>query len=535
MNLKRLKPHVLVAVLVTVLMTFLSCQNLDTVNLNQPDTERALSTPEDVESLIQGSLVAWFRAHNRWGVEHLAVMADALTWSWGNYSGQDMSSEPRIAYPNNTSYRYQNALQLPWERMYAAISAASDGIRQINANEEEFSRVIDTHRAKAMAKLAQGLAMGYLACFFDRAFILDENTDLEEVGKTLSFDDYKPYTEVMDAALKMLDDAIALFEGGPAFTAGSDWFNGLELTNEDLAKIAHSYVARYMAQVARTPAERQAVDWNAVMAHLQKGIDVDFAPHGDGSFSDWWHSNQWFHNDRGASWGRLDYKMIGGADESDGYQTWLDTPVQLRTEFDMVTSDKRLTGLTLQNYAGEDVDGGIYAGNWGPSPFRANRGTYHFSKYGYYRYENFGLSGNQGPMPVYLVAEKDFLMAEAFLHTGQGDAAAALIDKYHVTNGGYPSAAGAPIGNITDPKDPKPGASLWSILKYEKQIECLQTGAGLEYFDNRGWGDLVTNTPIHAPVPAKELEILQVPTYTFGGGGEGSAPKVNLGPPAPPR
>jgi hypothetical protein len=103
---------------------------------------------------------------------------------------------------------------------------------------------------------------------------------------------------------------------------------------------------------------------------------------------------------------------------------------------------------------------------------------------------------------------------------------AALINKTRVNNGGYPPAtAAAGKGSVDQDRDPKDGATLWQMLKYEKHLEILMTGAGLEYFDNRGWGDLVTNTPIQWPIPAKELNVLQREIYTFGGGGEGSAPK----------
>ncbi|NIR52084.1 hypothetical protein GWO43_26190 [candidate division KSB1 bacterium] len=534
MKPKVFKLNIILTVLVGVGLVFISCQSLDTASLNEPDTERALGTPEDVEALIKGSMLAWFRAHNRWGVEHMGVMADALTWSWGNFGGQDMSSEPRIAYPNNTSYVYQSHLDLPWQRMFSALSAASDGLRQIRTGGLIIENETRTHRAEAFAKLVQGLATGYIACFYDRAFILDETVNIDEVGPAITLDQYSPYQEVMATAIAQLEEAIELLETGPAIETEEDWVNGVIMTNEDLAKVAHSYTARYLAQVARSPEERAAVDWNKVKSHAERGVTEAFAPQGDGTFGDWWHSQQWFHNDRGASWGRLDYKMIGGADESDGYQNWLNTPVQQRTEFDMVTGDQRLSGITIKNHADEDVDGGIYAGNWGASPFRANRGTYHFSKYGYYRYENFGLSGNQGPMPIFLPEENDFLIAEALLRMGDAAGAAALIDKTRVTNGGYSpamEASGGNIGNPDDPRSPLNGSSLWAMLKYEKHLECLMTGAGLEYFDNRGWGDLVTDTPLHAPVPAEELEVLRESVYTFGGGGPGSAPKLSAGPP----
>ena len=57
-------------------------------------------------------------------------------------------------------------------------------------------------------------------------------------------------------------------------------------------------------------------------------------------------------------------------------------------------------------------------------------------------------------------------------------------------------------------------------------INQFKTAGGLAYFDDRGWGDLVTDTPIHFPIPAKALEILFEANYTFGGGGDASASKA---------
>ncbi|MFQ6115648.1 MAG: hypothetical protein ACE5NG_16430 [bacterium] len=376
MNKKISISHVLLTLLVGICLVYMGCQELETVNLNQPDTERALAEPGDVEALIAGSMLSWFLIHQEWGMEHQIVTADALTCSWGNYGMRFTSSEPRQAFPNKTSYRYINAITRPWQRCYRAISAASDGLRQI-AGGLKIGDEVQTHRAKAFGKLVQGLATGYLACFYDKAFVLDETVNLET--DILSF---KPYNEVMDAAIQMLEDAIDLLENGPDFTTEEGWINGVTLTNMELAEIAHSYIARYLAQVARSPEERAAVDWNKVKFHAERGVTKAFAPYGDGGFDNWWHSAQWFHNDRGASWARLDYKMIGGSDKSDGYKNWLETPVAQRTEFDMDTDDKRLWDGTLDESGNQNP--GIYAGNWGPSPFRANRGTYHFSKYGYY-------------------------------------------------------------------------------------------------------------------------------------------------------
>lgn len=517
---KKINKLTIFLVLVAMGLVFVACQSLNTANTNEPDTARALGTPADVESLIRGSILQWWLgAQNGSGIEHAATMADALTYSWGNYGSREMSSEPRIAYPNRTDWTYSGALELPWNDFYGALSATSDGLKQIRDEGLEITDAVLTHRAEAFAKFVQGLCLGSLACYFDQAFILDETVDLATDVLEL-----KSYQEVMTVAIAALEEAANLMETGPAFSLEENWINGLTPDNLELAKIVHSYIARFLAQVARDPAERAAADWVKIKSEAMKGIDEDFAPVGDGTEDDWWHSQQWFHNDRGGTWGRVDYKHIGGADESGAYQNWLNTPVAQRIEFDMVTSDKRISGLTIKDFNDEDVDGGTYYGNFGPSPFPPSRGTYHHSKYGMHRYEQNQLSGGSNPMPTFLVVEIDLLIAEAFLRMSDGPNAATLINKTRSANGGYTDLTGAEaIGNPADPRSPS--TSLWAMLKYEKGLECLQTGFGLEYFDNRGWGDLPTGTPLHAPVPAEELEVLQLDLYTHGGSTGRVAPK----------
>ncbi|MEE2876585.1 MAG: hypothetical protein VX822_02210 [Candidatus Neomarinimicrobiota bacterium] len=511
------------AAVLAVVFVFSGCQDesfLETTNINQPDESRALASPADVESLVKGSVVSYFAAHDYGGYEHLLVSSDVMTCSWGNALMKESSSEPRVALPNTTSHTYSYAIENNWYRMYRAISSANDGLRAIEGGMLIGENGADNERAKAFAKLIQGMAHGLLACFYDKAFIFDETVDLNTDQLEL-----KPYTEVMAAAISQLEEAASIADAN-SFTMES-WWSGLDHTNEDVSKLAHSFAARYLAQVARNPVERAAVDWGKVITHVSKGITESLAPHGDG-YNNWIHSGQEFHNDRGRSWARLDYKFIGGADASDGYKDWLATDVQARTEFFMEISDKRVT-------TGEDSDGdgledeGLYAGARGPSPFRANRGTYHFSRYSYHRYEDFAGGGYVAPIPILTSAEMDFLHAEALLHQGKGDEAAAIIDKYHADLGGYPSSVGTSVGSISDVMGPIDGpvspGSLWSMLKYNKMMEVVQTGAGIEFYDVRGWGDMTNGTAIHHPVPAKELGVLQKEIYTFGGvGGTDAAP-----------
>ena len=187
------------------------------------------------------------------------------------------------------------------------------------------------------------------------------------------------------------------------------------------------------------------------------------------------------------------------------------------------------TVLTYPQNSGTDFE------YWGVAgPFPSSRGTYHYSSHTHKRYRDYLDNGDNGPMVQMKVTEMDMLMAEALLRTGgSAGAVADLINKTRVERAQLePATAGTPAGspdhgpNDLTYKPTQAGATLWDMLKYEKNIDCYVAGSGRAWFDKRGWGDLITGTLLHFPVPGAELEVLQLQIYTFGGvGGPGSAPK----------
>ena len=78
----------------------------------------------------------------------------------------------------------------------------------------------------------------------------------------------------MAAAIADLDEAILLSQQ-TSFTIPADWMS-VEMTSAELARLAYSYKARFRANVARTPAERSAVNWTQVIADADNGIYSDF-------------------------------------------------------------------------------------------------------------------------------------------------------------------------------------------------------------------------------------------------------------------
>ncbi len=480
--------------------------NLEVQNIDTPDTERVLASSGDVESLIASSYLAYWQGIQSWAPGMaLSVTADQLTGSWGNFAMQDLSSEPRAAWDNSSSYRYSYHTEFPWFGLYNAISNANDGLKAMARDDIQ---VEEEARAKAFAKFVQGLSHGFIALFFDQGFVFDETVDLNNDVLEL-----KPYNEIMDAAIGMLEEAIAIANTN-SFEIPDTWVNGLTLTNEDLAKLAHSYIARYMTQVARDENERANVNWAAVINHVNAGITEDFAPVGNGDFDAWWKITHYFGQNH--IWVRADYKTIGWTDQSGNFDAWLgddsDAAVANRDQIEIDPLDRRVTGA-----AGDPTSEGKDFRYKGSALHRPDRGLYHRSFYQHKRWEGHLLSGATGPMVEMTVTEMNLIKAEALYYTGDLSGAADLVNLTRTTRGEMDPLTGN-----------EPDFYFW--LKYEKRIEAFLVGVGTGFFDARGWGMLVRNTPIHFPIPGSEIETIggqyNISNYTFGGGGPGSAPKL---------
>lgn len=481
---------------------------LEVPNENNPDRERVLAKATDIEGVIGGSMLIWWGGSNysspSWA---LSTAADEGTMSWGNFGMQQLSSEPRVAWPNDPAWTYRATTQTPWYGNYGALSSVYDGLTAIAANAAAASQ-IDVNRAKAFAKLVQGLSHAYLALFYDSAFVFDETVNLETDVLEL-----KPYPDVAAAAYAELQEAIDI-AGANSFTIPNEWFDGNPMTNTQLARFAHSLLARYLSQMARSPAERAAADWNAIIGHVDAGItsDIEIVSNGDR----FWKSLQWYgYQVSNTTWARADYKTIGFYDTSGGFTNWLATPVAQRNEFLLETPDRRIIGDGGSKTNGTDFK------YMGPSRFPSARGTYHYSFYGGSRYAEYAQSNATAPARWMTTVEMQLIKAEGLLRTGGSKQAVAdIINATRVTRGKLPPA------EATD-------ADLMDKLIYEKRIEGYLLCSGCAYFDRRGYGPPaptgpafhqgpVEGTPAHFAPPGLELNVLQKPLYTYGGvGNEG--------------
>lgn len=506
--------------LLAVLWTAVACADLAVVNQNDPDRERAISSSSDVEALISGGFQSWYVvAHHSYPGAAMSVAADAHSSSWGNYGMRDSGWEPRKAYDNDPAYSYDEVNRIPWQRSYRSLAAVRDGFLAIEAGTRiDEGGTDNTDRAVAFGTLIQALTLANLAVIFDRSFIVDETVDdvlaLELQG----------YNQVWAAAETKFGEVIQM-AGGASWTIPSTWvgFNG-DWSASYLAEVARTYRARYRTQVPRNPAERDAVDWGAVLRDAEAGISKDYAGNYRRS-GDWtWHRSK-TNAASYASWARIDYRTVGPSDASGEWETWINASHDAKRPFDIDTDDRRITG-------GAPNEHGKYIRYMGNSPFPANRGIYHFSNYLDVRWDHLRQNRWVGIFPDMTAQELEFLVAEANYRLGNPEATMATVNKYRTESGELPPFTSvnerAPGGDRCVPQLPDGSCgTLWDAYKYEKRIELFHYGLGTEYFDDRGWGDLVTDTWEQLPIPGGELDILLMEMYTFGGpGGEFAAPDI---------
>jgi hypothetical protein len=524
----------------------LACQDLDVTNPNNPDRETVVRSASDVEALIATSFRRWFNlTQNTTPSTALSAAADEFTSGFTDFGTHEAGIEPRQAIDNGpVSPNSPN--RVPISTLYSIASAVNIGIQAIDRHDLKIisGTTDNTRRALAFAKFVQGLAHSYAALLYDQSWVYSESVDTDTIrfggGSTHVQDLIRPYTEVRDTALAQLREALRLAEAN-TFTlpggAAGEWIPGVALSNQEFARVINSYIVRTLVYTARSPQERAQVDWPLVIQHIDAGITTDFAPAGTPDVMESWYKQRASRH-RTVTPGdfmRVDYMVVGPADQSDRFVEWHAKPWSARTPFIMVdVQDRRIisspTAPCTSAQAVALANEGSYLGCHAVAVFAAARGT---GQQSYYYYHRMGRQNtfNTGPLVVMTVDEMNLLKAEALIRLGRADEAVPLINRTRVNNGQLPpvTVAGVPgtAPNCTPRKFNGQCGSLWDALRYEKRIEGLGVDPGVAHWDGRGWGALAENTPIHYPMPGNELELLGIQMYTTGGGMGGSAPPPN--------
>lgn len=498
-----------------------ACVDLGVANVDAPDRERALSEAGDVEALISGTFRTWWDLQQGQGPgPALSSMADEITGSQANFGFQDQGMEPPRPIINQTAYQWGYWVYDPWLLTNRALASIRDGLQSIaQLGLQLGDNGADNPRILAFAKFMQGLFLGNVALQYDRGFILDET--VEDPLKM----ELQPFPEVMTAARAKLTEARDI-AGKNAFTIPAGWMGTDSYSSDELVRLTHSYEARFMAQVARTPAEREQVDWDEVLSHVNSGVTEDFGVNLDGPSGVWQIVLKGFMG-IGSD---IDLALLGPADQSGAYSAYEATAPDQKAPFTIDTDDRRIRGADSLKAPG------AYVHYRSTIIQPAERGSWYQSNYAPWWYFDLDQTGF-GFAPELTVTEMGFLAAEAYIRTSRPDLALPYINARREAVGKLPPAtvdgvSGArcvprSAGLLKKASDRAEGAcgDLLQTLIYEKQIETAFLYAGSSWYDHRGFGTLRTGRAVQSPLPQVDLDLLGLPVYTFGGvGGPGAAP-----------
>jgi hypothetical protein len=558
---------------VAALAAAASCNSLDVQNPNDPDAKRALADPTAIEALGSGALRTWFNAYTSLrgaGVLDAQARSYASSWNNGNLNFYSSVDNPDAApdqwtrlttprsWQNDPAAAARTSIDAFWGGgldetsasrggFYSTLSSSNDVLAAIRKNGAVIRSASDTKRIETISAFMQGASLMMLALQYDKAYVVDENSDLNTLQ-------YQNRALVRDAAVTKLQAAAALATAN-SFTTPAGWTNGISYTNVQIAQIANTMAAMTLAYWPRDNSELVKVDWAKVATFAANGMStgtpVDFMFIQDGYVA--WISElmNWFD---GIDGGRMHTRVSHFLDPATQMDPWPLAGNPQPNSPDLRLGDGSFGNTNTQGSFGTvpvTTRGGTDYAWSGVAIMRPSRGSYHQSNIAQVRFDytrTMDPSGQYygyGRAPLIIASLNDLLWAEALLRQGAANAPAAitLINKTHVTRGGLPSAAiNAGIGSDADGPCmangvlAKSGAActLWSILLYEKEVELPGLGPAPFWEQRRvpvtlggGWtGDnsprryiqgLLPGTPREMPVPYKELGVLGQALYTWGG------------------
>ena len=540
---------------VLVAVVLAACKDpLTVANVNNPDRLRVLGSPSDLETLTYGAFRTMFVSTIGGSDDNIPSQARVMSFenssSLANFGMSARGAIPRNFIDNSRGNQVSAGNLKDFNGLSRAARSAADGLNRLSVGGVSLGSAAQDARIKAFAWFTLGMSLGRLALVYDSATIIKPYDDLSFIPP-LSY-----YSDVMAAALADMDSALTWTAASTtATTAGAangfplpaTWINGNAFTAAQFTQLVRSYKAELRADVARTPAERAAVDWTAVkndaVAGITADVNVTYASSPSWSIA----LNQIYTY---AQWGQASSFIIGMADSSGAYDTWLAAPNANKVPFTVVTADRRFPqGL---NRVAQQANSPALPPN--AVQYFRNRSSgdspsdvYGQSQYDFYRFQAFYNTAQIGTNGPAMLSKNqiDMLLAEAYLRPGTNQniaLAVALINPYRVRAGlpaltgitalGQPVPGGAKACVPRVPQGPAFTSAacgdIWEAMKWEFRMENMYVGYTAWFFPMRGWGDLPEGTTLNWPVPWQEMDTRREPFYNLGGIG-GTAAAVGKG------
>lgn len=545
-----------VAAIAATMVGLAGCEkSLEVTNPNQGETARVLATADDAEALLGTYYKRWSSGLHG-SVTNLEAMTAIMSlMNYSSLANNCANARTPFSGAANTN-QAGNTCAAEQYRLFSYMGevnrVASSFLTQLQ-NGLSLGSDARTARDRAFAEFLRGLSIGYAALMHDSVAVVSEGQSAEDPGVLIG---YKDAADSSYVAFQRALDATNLNASGPqGFPLPDTWIpSPTSFTKVEFAKLIRSYRARIRANMARTPAERAAADWDAIIADAQNGITSDHLITTSttvGPGNSW--RQQWLSF---TTWHQMPPFFIGMADTSGSYAAWIATPMGERgaggISFTMATPDLRFPqGATRAEQQADFAITSCQAVGSVCKRYFVNRPNggdatsglgFGWSNYDFVRFYQWNVSAagtaRNGPTIFMTKAEIDMLQAEGLYRKGNLAAAGALVNITREKNGlpaitNFSATAVVPGGNACVPKVPQGPSfntvgcgTLWEAMKYEKRIETAYTHYSAWFLDGRGWGDLPKDTPLFWAVPYQEL---QTRGYSLGqlygaGPGVGTAP-----------
>ena len=536
-----LRSSVLGTALAVALMVTGGC-NLNIENPNAPDKNRAFADPAGLAKLMSGAFRTWVGTRgDYYGALPMTAMADNYTASWNNaairfYNSVGSDCPSRCGWTNSATAPEAAggpSVESQWYGYYTVLVSANavlSGIKNGVCFDDDCTADSSlTVRNKAVAKMLQGMALAGVSLVYDQGFVVDENTDLTNISSI----PFSTRAEVRDAALQKFDEAYT--EAGVAtWSTENEWAGvgaGQAYTNTQIQQLIRTMQAELIAMWPRNGAENVAAAWAQVVTDASQGVSsgtpFDFQYYVDIT------GRECGDLDCVKTWGnsigtmRVDTR-VAAMITTNHVSPW---PDPAGNPCPTVSPDKRVGdgsyGPTDDFNGYSTVAATANAGTdfacSGVAIFPPARGQYHQSNLQHIRYQDLAYRGEDLPTadgtgqdPLYTRQMNDLLWAEGLIRSGGDKALAAqLINNSRFGRGGLTALTGGEADTV-----------LLDALHYEQEIEFMGQGPtpffnrrrieGLTFSSKSGLFDQ-TGTPRQMPVPAKEMDVLQRATYTFGG------------------
>jgi hypothetical protein len=249
-------------------------------------------------------------------------------------------------------------------------------------------------------------------------------------------------------------------------------------------------MARFKVYSARNLFETNATSWSTVLSYAEKGISSDFEVYMDNVNWKQWVFHYTYERD---DWVRVDARIIHLMDSNYPWRLTNGSDPGVAT-----SADARLASdFTHDNTC----------------PFKPERGYYHYSFYNYTRIPY--TFSNPDFFPEFYTNELELIKAEAYARMNDmGQAITILNASSRSTRGNLPNLSASSTQD-----------QVLDAVFYERDIELFVAGFGGSFFDMRRTDRLQKGTVMNFPIPSKELNVLGIDVYSFGG--EDNADGIN--------